>query len=250
MLSLVVLLLFATVAAPIAQDASTTYDIAKADAVRICEAIGADEYQTGLAFNPDGYRSYYRRSECLQKAAVRFRDLTMCDRVRQRRALLSSSWGYSPANCRTLVERAMDADRVEIVELRRRYLGGSMMLRDFRVERNGNGRDYDVIPSFDGIDGHGYTIAIEIVSPAGRPIAVHADGYFVDPRSRLRIFIRQQDIKARFPAFEPGRSYQVRAIATFTLPAADASRFMSDTFIERLFPPRERTRSVTREIRF
>jgi hypothetical protein len=71
-----------------------------------------------------------------------------------------------------------------------------------------------------------------------------------DPRSALRNFIRQQDFKARFPAFEPGRSYQVRAIATFTLPVGGSSRFMSDAVLERLFPVRERTRSVTREIRF
>jgi hypothetical protein len=232
-----------------AQTPAPTYDTAKATAIRTCEAIDAGEYQTGLAFNPDGYRSFYVRSQCLQNAAVHFRDLTVCDRVRQRRALLWSSWGYSPANCRTLVGRAVDADRVEIAEIRSRY-AGSMKLRDFRIERNANGRDYDVVPSFDGADGHGYTIAIEIVPPDGRPIAVHADGYYVDPRSELRLFIRQQDIRARVPSFEPGRSYQVRATATFTLPAGGSSRFMSDAFLEGVFPLRERTRSVTREIRF
>jgi len=242
--------LFATLVLPVAQASAPAYEIAEAAAVRTCEAINVNESRTGLAFNPDGYRSYYVRSECFQKTAVHFRDPTLCDRVRQRRALLSSSWGYSPGNCRKLVGRAVDADRTEIEEIRRRYLAGSMVLRDFRIERNGNGRDYDVIPLFEGADGHGYTIAIEIVAPGGRPIAVHADGYYVDPRSALRIFIQQQDIKARVPAFEPGRSYQVRALATFTLPAGGGSRFMSDTFLARLFPLRERTRSVTREIRF
>jgi hypothetical protein len=242
--------LFATVVVPIAQTSAPAYDIAKAASVKTCDAIGANEYQTGLAFNPDGYRSYYVRSECLQKTAVEFRDLTLCDRVKQRHALLSSSWGYSPANCRTLVGRALDADRAEITEMRRRYVAGSMVLRDVRIERNGNGRDYDVIPSFEGAEGHGYRIAIEIVPPGRSPTVIHADGYFVDPRSALRIFIRQQDIKARVPGFEPGRSYQVRATATFSLPAGGGSRFMSDAFMERAFPLRERTRSVTREIRF
>lgn len=237
-------------ALPFAQTASPTYDAARAAAVKACEAISAKDYQTGLAFNPDGYRSYYVRSECLQRTAIQFRDLALCDGVRQRRALLSSSWGYSPANCRTLVGRAVDADRVEVQEIRRRYLAGSMVLRDFRVERNGNGRDYDVIPSFTGTEGHGYTIALEIVPTSGPPIAVHANGYYVDPRSELRIFIRQQEIKARVPAFEPGRSYPVRVTATFTLPASAGSRSMSDAFLEGLFPLRERTRAITHEIRF
>ena len=106
--------LFATLVLPVAQTSAPAYDTAEAAAVRTCEVIDANESQTGLAFNPDGYRSYYVRSECFQKTAVHFRDLTLCDRVRQRRALLSSSWGYSPGNCRTLVGRAVDADRMEI----------------------------------------------------------------------------------------------------------------------------------------
>ena len=179
-----------------------------------------------------------------------FRDVTLCDRVRQRRSLLWSSWGYSPANCRTLVNRVVEADRLEIEGIRREYLAGAMVLRDFRVERNGNGRDYDVIPVFEGTRGHGYTVAIEILPSGGTPIVIHADGYFVDPRSALRLFIRLQDIKARFPAFESGRAYQVRATAEFTLPAGGGSRFMSPAFLERLFPLRERTRSVARDIRF
>jgi hypothetical protein len=79
---------------------------------------------------------------------------------------------------------------------------------------------------------------------------VHTNGYYVDPRSALRLFIRQQDIRSAFPAFEPGRAYQVRATATFTLPAGGGSRFMSDAFLESVFPLRERTRTVTRELRF
>jgi hypothetical protein len=243
-------LLVATVVLPIAQASAPTYDAAKSAAVKTCEAIDANQYQTGLAFNPEGYRSYYVRSECFQRTAVQFRDATLCARVRQRRALLWSSWGYSPGNCRTLAGQAIDADRQEIGEIRRRYLAGSMVLRDVRIDRNGNGRDYDVLPSFEGADGHGYTITIEIVPPGRSPIAIHTGGYYVDPRSALRIFIRQQDINARVPSFQTGRSYQVRATATFTLPAGGGSRFMSDAFMERLFPLRERTRSVTREIRF
>jgi hypothetical protein len=242
--------LFATIVLLVAQTSTSSYGTARAAAVRTCEAINPNEYQTGLAFNPDGYRSYYVRSECFQKTAVQFRDVTLCDRVRQRHALLSSSWGYSSGNCRTLVAQAVDADRRELEETRRQYLTGSMVLRDLRIERNGNGRDYDVIPSFAGANGHGYAIAIEILRPGGSPITVHADGYYVDPRSALRIFIRRQDIEARFPAFEPGRSYQVRAVAIFSLPANGGSRFLSDTFVERVFPLRERTQSVVRDVRF
>jgi hypothetical protein len=73
------------------------YDTARTAAVSKCEAINPSEHQSGLLFNPDGYRSYYVRSECLQRTAVQFRDDTLCARVRQRRSLFSSSWGCPPA---------------------------------------------------------------------------------------------------------------------------------------------------------
>jgi hypothetical protein len=230
--------------------AGTDYATARAAAIRTCEAIEPGKSQSGLILNPDGYRSYYERSACFQKTAVEFRDVKLCDLVRRRRSLLSSSWGYSTGNCRTLVTQAMDADRRELEDLKRQYAAGRMELRDFAIARNGNGRDYDAIPVFAGTNGHGYTIALEILPPGGSPVVIHSDGYYVDPRGGLRLFIRQHDITSRFPAFEPGRTYQVRAAATFTLPAGGGSRFISDAFVERVFPLRERTQTIVRQIRF
>jgi hypothetical protein len=226
------------------------YATAHAAALSACNAIKPSDYQSGLALNPDGYRSYYLRSQCLQNLAVQFRDAALCDKVRERRALLSSSWGYSPGNCRTLVAAALDADRKELEDLKREYLTARMVLRDVRVEPNGNGRDYDVLPSFDGTQGHGYLFTLEILPESGPPVAVHANGYYVDPHSALRLFIRRQDVASRFPAFVPGRTYRIRAVATFSLPAGGGSRFMSDAFLEKVFPLRERTQSIERDVRF
>jgi hypothetical protein len=41
-------------------------------ALKQCQAIDPADYQSGLFFNPDGYRSYYVRSECFQKTAFSF----------------------------------------------------------------------------------------------------------------------------------------------------------------------------------
>jgi hypothetical protein len=229
---------------------SPDYAIAYAAALSACNAINLSDYQSGLALNPDGYRSYYVRSQCLQNMAVQFRDAALCGKVRQRRALFSSSWGHSPGNCRKLVAAAIDADREELEELKRQYQMAPMVLRDVRVEPNGNGRDYDVLPSFEGTQGHGYVFTLELLPSNGPPVVVHTNGYYVDPRSALRLFIRQQEIASRFPAFVPGRMYRVRAVATFSLPSSGGSRFMSDAFLERVFPLRERTQSIERDVRF
>jgi hypothetical protein len=227
-----------------------TYGAARAAALKRCEAIDGSAYRSGLALNPDGYRSFYLRSECLQRTAVRFRDAASCERVVRRRALLSSSWGYSPQNCRTLVDKAIDADRHEMADIRQRFLSAAMVLRDVVVLRNGNGRDYDVKPVFAGASGTGYTITVEITTPDGRTTPIHTNGYYADPRSELTLFIRREEITARVPAFAAGRVYQVSVTTTYSLPAPSDARFMSDTFLEKVFPLRERQRTIGRDVRF
>jgi hypothetical protein len=78
------------------------YSEERSKAVKTCEASDPSEAQSGLLFNPDGYRSFYIRSRCLQEAAVQFRDPTLCAQMRQRRSLFSSSSGYSAARRRQL----------------------------------------------------------------------------------------------------------------------------------------------------
>jgi hypothetical protein len=129
---------------------SASYDELKAAALKSCQAIDSAAYQTGLFFNPDGYRSYYVRSECFQRTAVQFRDETLCAQVKQRYSLFSSSWGYSKARCAELVRAGVAADEQTLKETKQRYQQGAVRLRDFRLERNGNGRDFDIIPSFAG----------------------------------------------------------------------------------------------------
>jgi hypothetical protein len=230
---------------------SAGYDEQRSAAVKSCQAIDPAEYRSGLAFNPDGHRSYYVRSECFQRAAVRFRDETLCAQVRERRALFSSSWGYSGARCRELVAAGQAADRRDLEEMRKNYLAGAVRLRDFTIERNGNRRDFDIIPAFAGGYAHGHRLRFEIVPPErGREILLHSSGYYVDGNSNLRIFVRQAEIRARFAEFALDRPYLVRATMTLDVGNGGLAGMWSDAFIERVFPLRERSQSVEKEIRF
>ena len=231
---------------------SVSYDELRSAAVKQCQAIDPAEYQNGLFFNPEGYRSYYVRSECFQRTAVQFRDESLCAEVRQRVSLLSSSWGYSRARCRELVAQGTATDRTTLEEIKRLYLKGAVRLRDFRIERNGNGRDFDIIPSFGGDYAHGYVLRFEIVEPnTGKDTALlHASGYYVDGNSNLRVFLRQDEIRRRFPGFALDRPYTVRATLILDVGNGGQSGMWSDAFIERVLPVRERSQSVTREIRF
>lgn len=214
-------------------------------AVQACEKIDPAEAQSGLLFNPDGYRSYYVRSECLQRAAIQFRDSSLCDHVRRRYSLFSSSWGVSSSQCQKLVFQGLEADRAELRKERQLALTNPVRLRSFRIQRNGNGRDFDIIPEFSSGYAHGYRLTFEIVGAREQPILIHSDGYYIDPNSQLNLYVRQADIRARFPEFQLNRAYNVRATVIISTGMGGQSGYWSDEFIESVFPLRERSQSVT-----
>lgn len=230
--------------------AANDYAARKAAALQRCEAISPSESQSGLLFNPDGYRSFYVRSQCLQEAAVQFRDASICNRVRRRWSLFSSNWGISTAQCRKLVSKGISEDTSQLEEEKRNYEGHAVRLRSFHIERNGNGRDFDIIPEFSGGVGHGYTLVFEIVDAVQQPVLLHSDGYYVDPNSKLRIFVRQADIRARFPGFELSRPYEVRATMILSTAIGGPSGYWNDAFIESVFPAAQRSQTMMIESRF
>jgi hypothetical protein len=243
------LLALAVVAAAVDARASS-YDERRAAAVSRCETIPGSRYQSGLLFNPAGYRSYYVRSECVQQAAVRFRDQALCRQVQERRSLLFSSWGYSPGQCRKLVAAGAEEDRRELERARREYLAGHMTLRDFRVELDNNGRDFDFVPVVSGDVPHGYTLRIELAPVDGRSaILLHSDGYWFD-ETPLRILVRRADVRQRVPDLSPAHRYAVTATMVYGLPGGGPAAEWSDAFVESVFPSRERSQSVTRETVF
>ena len=134
--------------------------------------------------------------------------------------------------------------------MKKAYTGG-ITLRDFRVERNGNGRDIDIIPSFTGTYAHGYTLTFEILpDTAGASTLLHTSGYHLDSTSNLSLYVRQADIKQRLSGFSLNRPYRVRATVTLDVGFGGQSGYWSPAFIERIFPTRERSHSIVKQVVF
>ena len=234
-------------------NAGNNYTELLATAVKSCTAIDSSAYQSSLFFNPDGYRSYYQRSFCFQAAAVRFREPALCAQVKERRALLSSSWGYSSANCQKLVTESVDQDRQVIDQQREQYASERVQLDNFIVEQNGNGRDFDIVPSFSGRVAHSYLLRFELIPEQtdAVPVVLHTSRFHLRGKNdRVRIHVRSDQLRERFPEFTTGRSYAVRATMTFIIGTGTPAGYWSDAFIESRFPLAQRTQSVTRQIHF
>ena len=221
----------------------------RAAAVGRCEGISRADYQTGLLMNPDGFRAYYVRSACFQNAAVLFRDRALCDQVRRRWSLFSSSWGYSTGNCRKLVAEGVARDVAAIETARAAYRAGPVRLQEIRLERNGNGRDIDIIPTFGPGYAAGYTLRVELLTAASA-VAIDSSGYHLSGGDNIRGFVRQADIRSRVPDFSPGRTYRVRATLILSIGFGGQSGMWSDAFVERRFPLATRSQSIEREVTF
>ena len=244
---------FACLLLPGSSAANNDYEQQHAMAVSACEDINARDYQSGLALNPDGYRSYYLRSQCYQKAAIRFRDSKLCAKVRQRRALFSSSWGYSKANCKKRVDEEIAKDREAIVHMKRDYQQGHVRLSDFRIERNGNGRDFDIIPAFTGMGARGYKLVFEIIrdDSGASPVLLDASGFYLEGNtSNIRVYVPQQEIRDRFPGFALDKTWQVRATLTYSVGTGSYNGKWSDAFIASHFPANARAQTRVKKIRF
>jgi len=238
---------------PTLSAAGNDYDEQRTAAVRKCEAVAAGEYQSGLWLNPEGYRSYYVRSQCYQEAAIRFRDVDLCNKVRRRWALFSSSWGYSESNCEKRVTEEIGKDRATIERMKQEYRQGRVRLTGFRIERNGNGRDFDIIPEFKGEHAHPYELRFELMpsGPAASPVLLDGSGFYLEGEtSNIRIYVPQTEIRRRFPAFAVNRTWPVRATLVYSIGTGAHNGKWSEAFIERHFPVQERSQTLMRDIRF
>jgi hypothetical protein len=237
-------------ATPAAAADGVDYDAARNAALNKCRAIKATDAQTGLLFNPDGYRSFFVRSACLQDMAVTFRDADICADVKERRSTFFSSWGYSPGRCRELVQAGQAADRRELMNLRQQYEADGITIADFQIVRNGNGRDYDIVPTFKGRFAHAYTLTFDLAAPGGEIVRIYSTSTHVDASSRLRLYVPRTDLIARFPAFRADTSYPIRAVLSLDVGHGAPSGYWRPTFIEQLFPFVARSSTTNRTIRF
>jgi hypothetical protein len=229
-------------------EAQVTYASQRDAAVKNCEATPAFESHSGLLFNPDGYRSYYGRSACYQQAAVLFRERGLCAKVWRRFSPFGSSWGYSEANCKKLVAEGLAKDSTELAQMRAEYEKGPVRLVDIRLERNGNGRDIDVIPTFSPGYASGYLLRLELVD-RGRAVLIDSSGYHLSDNNNIRGFIRTDSIRARVPEFVLGQTHHVRATLILALGFGGQAGMRSDEFTERHFPLAARSQSIERDVR-
>lgn len=231
--------------------AENVYETARAAALKTCEAISPDDYQSGLAFNPDGYRSYYKRSECLQEAAARFRYEPLCKDVKERWSLLWSSWAFSEKRCRELVAQGIEKDRPLIEAIRRGYAARPVKVVNVRLQNN-QGLSYGIFPKLEPGYLYGYTLRFELVAPDAPGGAVLLATY-TGPLAGIEALgfnITVADLRQRFPAFAPGHSYRVRATAVLEVPNGGASLMWSEAFIEKYFPRATRSQMLEKDLTF
>ncbi len=206
-----------------------------------CEAIPAFESHSGMWLNPEGYGAYWGRSACYQKVATEFRDISLCDRVYRNYSLFSSSWGYSRENCRVLVAGVQREDVAELQKLKAAYNTGPVVLVDVLLQKNGNGRDVDVIPEFSAGHAGSYILTLFLVDDAAKKFEITSNSFYLgDGKSDINWYIPRETILAAMPHFDDSAEYAVVINIEFSLPLGRANGVWPETWPEQIWPVKER----------
>jgi hypothetical protein len=108
------------------------------------------------------------------------------------------------------------------------------------------------VPAFTGGHAGSYTLRFDVLAPGGTPRSApfHSSGMHLDDRSNVRLYVRYEDIRARWPEFSYGARYTVRATLTLDVGPGNLGGRWSDTFVEGVFPRAERSQALEKDIGF
>jgi hypothetical protein len=127
-----------------------------------CMAIPPRKAASWLLFNPTGMQTYYALARCLQEAAVQLRAPALCSGVRERKAWFLDGSAYSPSACLAAVRHRKQRDASAA-----KNLHAPQALQRVWIERNDNGRDFDVHLLTSGGAGGGLHLRLSLLDAVG-----------------------------------------------------------------------------------
>ncbi len=210
-----------------------------------CETIPARKSHTALWFNPEGYRSYYERSMCYQELALHFRQPQFCQRVRQRRSLFGSSWGYSEQQCGKLVRQAISQDAASIEKLRDIYIHNPVQLIGVKLRQDGNGRDLDVLPVFSAGARQAYRFSVFIVDARGQRHRLIEQAFSLgQAKPSIVLFVKRGKVMRAAPGFSPSAPKLWVFELELVLPAGRGQALWPPAWLENRWPRAQRVQAV------
>lgn len=223
MLFLAAALVFAGIGAAHARDFSCSACDRKAAAVDRCLRMDPSEYATGQLFGSPGKKSYFKRSSCLQAAALKYLDASLCEDVRERDSLFFDGSGISREACMQSVAEKIRATPPVVIR-------DPYRLAEVEYFRNGNGRDVDVRIAFSGSYRHRYELTVAMVGEAGAAVGtLHRAEHSLGPSTReLQVWITQEKIAAAAEALALQPPYRFRVTLAMVEPGlAEVEQFAS-----------------------
>jgi hypothetical protein len=136
----------------------------RAELLAACETIPANKTSDGMIFNPPDLQTFYDRSDCLQRAAIKLRAPDLCPRVRERRLPFQDGSGVSTEACYSGVETALAADGAAAEKLLNEP---RQELTSVQILPYPNGRDFQILFDYsDGPSGR-HKLSLRAARPGG-----------------------------------------------------------------------------------
>lgn len=176
-----------------------------------CSGIPPNKYETALIFNPSGMQTLYPRSVCFQEIAVKLRDESLCNEVKESKSLIFDGSAISAGKCRLLVQEQVSRDRTLAGQIK-----GIFRVAKVNFERNGNGKDFDAKVIATGSYPHSYNVVIALlIEPNSSERVVYQNDHFFGPSAEgLSLYIPQRVILGALDGRPLEIPYRVRTRIT------------------------------------
>lgn len=180
-------------------------------AVLNCSRIPPNKYETALIFNPSGMQTLYPRSVCFQEIAVKLRDESYCNEVKESKSLIFDGSAISAGRCRQLVQEQVSRDRTLASQVKDIF-----RVSKVNFERNGNGKDFDAKVIATGSYPHRYSVVIALlIEPDSSVRVIYRNDHFFGPSANgLSLYIPQRVILGALDGRPLEIPYRVRTRIT------------------------------------
>ncbi|MEJ2696475.1 MAG: hypothetical protein P8013_07480 [Candidatus Sulfobium sp.] len=180
----------------------------------------------------------FERSECLQKVAIKLRDESLCQEVRERKSIFFDGSGISQRVCLRKVREKIREDRV--------YAGSItdiQHLKGVTFSINANGRDLDMKVTTRGRYGHPYRLRVVCSGKEGVAVIYDRRVPLAGSGQSLSLFLRTRELKRKL-----GHCWHDGLELRSVLSPEPSGR--DEEFIFSHIPFSEKTSSVTTTVNF
>ncbi len=139
-------------------------------------------------------------------------------------------------------------DTAELRALKVAYNTGPVRLVDVQLQKNGNGRDIDVVPQFSAGYAGAYTLTLYLVDETKKKFQITSTSFYLgDGKPDIMWYIPRETIMAAMPNFDETSEYNIVINMVFSVPLGRVNGLWPEAWPEQIWPAKQRSEQFIRK---